>query len=83
MTFPSDTREKTNNEGGPPKQQGTEQTHEVDGGLVLLDFGLARFVGQKWDGMYVGTERYAAPEVPLWDRNHPKPQPAIPNFSAR
>jgi serine/threonine protein kinase len=36
---------------------------KVDGGLVLLDFGLARFVGQKWDGMYVGTERYAAPEV--------------------
>jgi serine/threonine protein kinase len=36
---------------------------KVDGGLVLLDFGLARFVGQKWDGMYGGTERYAAPEV--------------------
>merc|ERR1719482_14358 len=36
---------------------------KVDGDLVLLDFGLARFVGQKWDGMYVGTERYAAPEV--------------------
>ena len=36
---------------------------KVDGGLVLLDFGLARFVGQEWDGCYGGTERYFAPEV--------------------
>ena len=71
MAFSSDAREKTNNEGGTATQQGTERTHEVDGGLVLLDFGLARFVGQKWDGMYGGTERYAAPEVPLWDQHDP------------
>ena len=71
MAFWSDAREKTNNEGGTPTQRGTERTHEVDGGLVLLDFGLARFVGQKWDGMYGGTERYAAPEVPLWDQHDP------------
>ena len=82
MTLSSDAREKTDNERGKTKK-GIERTLEVDGGLVLLDFGLSRFVGQEWDGRYSGTERYAAPEVPLWDRNHPKPQLAIPNFSAR
>lgn len=36
---------------------------KVGGGLVLLDFGLSRFVGQAYDGRIAGTEIYRAPEV--------------------
>jgi serine/threonine protein kinase len=45
------------------RTSGAMSGRKVDGGLVLLDFGLSRFVGQEWDGRYCGTERYAAPEV--------------------
>jgi serine/threonine protein kinase len=36
---------------------------KVGGGVVLLDFGLSRFIGQAHDGRYAGTEIYRAPEV--------------------
>jgi serine/threonine protein kinase len=36
---------------------------KVGGGLVLLDFGLSRFIGQAHDGRVCGTEIYKAPEV--------------------
>ena len=38
---------------------------KVGGGLVLLDFGLCRFIGQPFDGRYAGTQLYKAPEVSL------------------
>jgi serine/threonine protein kinase len=37
----------------------------VGGGLVLLDFGLCRFIGQPFDGRYAGTQMYKPPEVSL------------------
>jgi serine/threonine protein kinase len=36
---------------------------KVGGGVVLLDFGLSRFIGQPHDGRYAGTSIYRAPEV--------------------
>ena len=31
--------------------------------MVLFDFGLSRFIGQKWDGKFAGTAIYTAPEI--------------------
>ena len=36
---------------------------KIGGGVVLLDFGLCRFIGQPYDGHYAGTQLYRAPEV--------------------
>jgi serine/threonine protein kinase len=36
---------------------------EFGGACVLFDFGLARFIDQKWDGEFAGTPLYLAPEV--------------------
>jgi serine/threonine protein kinase len=36
---------------------------KIGGGLVLIDFGLSRFIGQEHDGRLAGTELYRAPEV--------------------
>jgi serine/threonine protein kinase len=45
------------------RTSGPKAGRKVDGAVVLVDFGLCRFVDQDWDGRRDGTPLYTAPEV--------------------
>jgi protein serine kinase H len=45
------------------RTKGAMSARKLDGSVVLIDFGLSRFVDQPWDGRRDGTPLYTAPEV--------------------
>jgi serine/threonine protein kinase len=64
------------------RSSGPMAGRKVDGGLVLLDFGLSRFIGQDWDGRFGGTELYTAPEVSGQNSENGGFSPAVDLWSA-
>jgi calcium/calmodulin-dependent protein kinase I len=45
------------------RTSGPKRGRQTDGGVVLCDFGVSRFVDQPYDGRYAGSELYKAPEI--------------------
>lgn len=54
---------KLENLGFRSQTSGLLTDGRLESALVLFDFGLSRFIGQKWDGKFAGTAIYTAPEI--------------------
>ena len=54
---------KLENLGFRSQTSGLLTDGRLESALVLFDFGLSRFIGQKWDGKFSGTAIYTAPEI--------------------